>query len=76
MSKDNNQSKNLSDGLLHDRAFAIRFGGEAAQAQSPSAGRVEHISTGQVTHFDSLPELVSFVNQILTSVKNRPGDDP
>lgn len=76
MSKDNIQNNSLTDGLLHDRAFTIRFGGDSAPTQSLSAGRVEHISTGHVTHFESLPELVKFVNQILASVKNRPGNDP
>lgn len=76
MSKDNIQNNPLSDGLLQDRAFTIRCGGEASPAQSLSAGRVEHISTGQVTHFESLPELLAIVNQILASVKNRPSDDP
>ena len=36
--------------------------------QNPFAGRVKHLHSGQATQFQSLSELVVFVNQILARV--------
>jgi hypothetical protein len=43
------------------------------RAQSPGApvvwdGRVEHVVSGQATHFHSLEELVAFISRVLASV--------
>jgi hypothetical protein len=31
-------------------------------------GRVEHVVSGQMTHFHSLEELVAFISRVLTSM--------
>jgi hypothetical protein len=31
-------------------------------------GRVEHVVSGQATHFDSLEELLAFMRRVLTEV--------
>ena len=37
------------------------------------AGRVEHVASGQSTHFVSLEELLAFMGQVLTTVRAPPG---
>ena len=59
--------------LPTNRAFVVQF-----RAQSPGApigwdGRVEHVVSGQVTHFHSLEELLAFMRRILTEVSEQPG---
>ena len=68
MSKDDIPHNHLPDGLLQDKSFVIRFGSEASPSQNPFAGRVKHLHSGQATQFQSLSELVAFVDQILASV--------
>lgn len=72
MAKDQNNFHRPSCGLPADRAFVIQFDSETAPAQNRFAGRVEHIHSGQALHFQSLPELETFVEQILVSVNNSP----
>ena len=55
----------LQQPLPTDRAFVVWL-----RAQSPGAslvweGRVEHVVSGQVTHFHSLEELVAFISRVL-----------
>lgn len=54
--------------LPTNRAFVVQF-----RAQPPGAplgwdGRVEHVVSGQVTHFHSLEELLAFIHRVLTEV--------
>lgn len=76
MTKDKTKHKHPSSDLPPDRAFVIQFGSETVPAQNLFAGRIEHISSGQVTHFQSLPELEAFMTQIMTSVNNEPDINP
>jgi hypothetical protein len=39
---------------------------EADMAQGEVRGRVEHIMTGQATHFETVEALVQFIVQVLT----------
>jgi hypothetical protein len=50
--------------LPPDRAFVLHL---AARAQPPRRviGRVEHITSGRVTHVSSLCELLSFLADVL-----------
>ena len=46
------------------RAFVVQFRAETDLEQ----GRVEHVVSGQATHFYSLKELLTFMGQVLTEV--------
>ena len=54
--------------LPTNRAFVVQL-----RAQPPSAslrwdGRVEHVVSGQMTHFHSLDELLAFIRRVLAGV--------
>ena len=49
-------------------AFVVQFRVGSAVGQGQSLGRVEHIVSGQATHFTSLEELVAFIDQVLLCV--------
>ena len=48
------------------RAFVVQIHAEADMAQGEVRGRVEHIVTGQATHFETVEALVQFIVQVLT----------
>ena len=49
-------------------AFVVQFRAETELEHGRCAGRVEHVVSGQATHFASLEELVAFMAQVLTAV--------
>lgn len=49
------------------RAFVVQIHAEADMAQGKVRGRVEHIVTGQATHFETVEALVQFIVQVLKS---------
>jgi hypothetical protein len=54
------------------RAFVVHVRAGTAVAQGQVAGRVEHVVSGQATHFDSLQELLAFIAQVLAQGQDRP----
>ena len=50
------------------RAFVVQIHGEADVTQTEVRGRVEHIVSGQVTHFEAVETLVQFIMQVLTTL--------
>ena len=52
-------------------AFVVHFRLSTNIAQGRIEGRVEHVVSGQSTHFDSLEELLAFVARVLTQHKER-----
>jgi hypothetical protein len=54
-------------------AFVVHFRVNSAVAQGRVAGRVEHVASGQSTHFASLEELLAFMGQVLTTIRAPPG---
>lgn len=57
-----------TDALPADRAFVVQF--RAAPGSEPLAnlsGRVEHIRSGAARHFESLDELLRFLERSLAS---------
>jgi hypothetical protein len=55
--------------LPTDHAFVVQF---RAQPRSPLTcwdGRVEHVVSGQATHFHSQEELLAFISRVLTAVQ-------
>ena len=57
--------------LLPPWAFVVQFRVETDLAQGRCTGRVEHVVSGQATHFASLEELVAFLTRVLTAVRAR-----
>ena len=58
--------------LVRRRAFIVQFRAETDLAQARCAGRVEHVVSGQATHFQSLEELLAFLTRVLTAVRAQP----
>jgi hypothetical protein len=58
--------------LSPSRAFVVQFHTEAAVARGRVRGRVEHVVSGQATHFASVEELLTFIGQVLASVRAPP----
>ena len=53
-------------------AFVVHFRTSTDIAQGKIAGRVEHVVSGQATHFASLEELLAFMARVLTTVRAPP----
>ncbi|HET8669454.1 MAG TPA: hypothetical protein VFM05_02155 [Candidatus Saccharimonadales bacterium] len=54
------------------RAFVVHFRTNSDIAQGRVTGRVEHIASGQLTHFTSLEELLTFLGRVLATVRGPP----
>jgi len=57
--------------LSRHRAFVIQFRGETDVEAGRFAGRVEHVVSGQATHFHSLEELLAFIARVLAEVRTQ-----
>ncbi len=57
-------------------AFVVHFRLSTDIAQGQIEGRVEHVVSGQSTHFDSLEELLAFMARVLASVRAPPRRRP
>lgn len=53
--------------LPTDRAFVVQFRVQAEATPPRYEGRVEHLVSGQATHFSSWEDLQRFVEKMLTS---------
>lgn len=53
-------------------AFVVHFRVNSDVAQGRLAGRVEHVVSGQATHFSSLEELLAFITRVLATVRAPP----
>ena len=58
--------------LSPHRAFVVHFRVNSDVARGRLAGRVEHVVSGQATHFSSLEELLAFIARVLASLPNKP----
>jgi len=52
--------------LPPERAFVVQFYAETGVDAMHMSGRVEHVVSGQVSHFHSLATLLSFIHVVLT----------
>lgn len=52
-------------------AFVVHFRTNTNLPQRRLGGRVEHVVSGQSTHFGSLEELLAFMGQVLAQQKER-----
>ena len=62
--------------LSPHRAFVVQFRAETDVERGRFVGRVEHVVSGQATHFDSLEELLAFIARVLTQVRTEPPEEP
>ena len=51
------------------RAFVVQFRAQPPWAPMSWEGRVEHVVSGQMTHFHSLEELLAFIRRVLAGVQ-------
>ena len=57
-------------------AFVLQFRAGVDLEQGYCEGRVEHIVSGQATHFQSSEELLTFITKVLNSVRTHPSEEP
>jgi hypothetical protein len=50
----------------------VQFQADADVEQQRIAGRIEHVVSGQCTHFASSAELLTFIGQVLRTVPAEP----
>jgi hypothetical protein len=57
------------------RAFVVQLRGEAEVARGHWVGRIAHVVSGRTAHFETLPELVAFIERVLAGrgVERPPG---
>ncbi len=53
--------------LKPDRVFAVEFSSDTDPTRERMLGRVEHIDSGRRCLFDSLEELVGFMEEVLVA---------
>jgi hypothetical protein len=51
------------------RAFVVQLHATAMVAPGQLTGRVEHVLSGQATHFQSLDELLAFMARVLAALE-------
>ena len=54
--------------LPTNRAFVVQLRAQPPGAPLAWDGRVEHVVSGQMTHFHSLDELLAFIRRVLAGV--------
>jgi hypothetical protein len=55
--------------LPANHAFLIQFCAQSPETPMDWEGRVEHVVSGQVTHFHALEELLTFMQHVLAGVQ-------
>ena len=55
-----------------NHAFVVQFRQQADVTRPRCEGRVEHLTSGQATHFSSWEHLRAFIEQVLRSVCEKP----
>jgi hypothetical protein len=56
------------------RAFVVQLRANADVERGKWAGRVEHVTSGQATRFQSLEQLLAFVTRVLAAPAKQPPD--
>jgi hypothetical protein len=58
--------------LSTSRAFVVQFRDETDVEMGRFMGRVEHVISGNATHFASLQELLTFIGRVLGALRDAP----
>lgn len=61
--------------LSPHRAFVVQLTENTDAAHGQWAGRLEHVTSGQATRFQSLDELLAFVSQVLAALEKQAPDE-
>jgi hypothetical protein len=61
--------------LSPHRAFVVQLREQADVEQGRGAGRVEHVTSGRATLFQSLEEMVTFITAVLASLTRSAPDE-
>ncbi len=56
-----------------NRAFAVQIHADAQVRKGQLKGRVEHVLSGEATHFGSLAELQAFILRVVTKPPGQTG---
>jgi hypothetical protein len=57
--------------LPTNHAFLVQFRAQSPETLMAWEGRVEHVVSGQVTHFHALEELLTFMQRVLAGVQQQ-----
>jgi hypothetical protein len=57
-----------------NRAFVVQFRRTTSCDEAVDVGRVEHLTSGTATHFDTWPELHRFVEEVLDAERGGPAE--
>lgn len=57
--------------LPSDHVFVVQFRARSRAHRLAAAGRIQHLRTGEATHFDSPEQLLAFTRRVLRS-RSRP----
>ena len=57
--------------LPTNHAFLVQFRAQSPETPIAWAGRAEHVVSGQVTHFQALEGLLSFMQRVLAGVQRQ-----
>ena len=55
--------------LPTNHAFLVQLRAQSSESPMAWEGRVEHVVSGQVTHFHALEELLTFMQHVLAGVQ-------
>lgn len=58
--------------LAAGHAFVVQFRTDTDVQQGQITGRVEHIISGQASHFTSLDDLLAFIDRVLGEIHRGP----
>jgi hypothetical protein len=62
--------------LPSERAFVLQLYADATVEADRFMGRVEHVVSGQATHFHTVAELLAFIARVLDEQHGRPAAEP
>jgi hypothetical protein len=55
--------------LLAKHAFVVQLSREALGTHDSFTGRAEHVVSGRATHFDTVDELLAFIQRVLARLQ-------
>ena len=55
--------------LLAKHAFVVQLSREAVGTHDSFSGRAEHVVTGRATHFETVDELLAFIQRVLARLR-------
>jgi hypothetical protein len=56
--------------LLAKHAFVVQLSHEALGTRDSFSGRAEHVVSGRTTHFETVDELLAFIQSVLAGVRH------